>query len=242
MNAVKYDIGELKDMINNNKGEVNHIRRIVLACERDMEDFTAAMDAVNVDLDEMRARVDSTHSIITSRQRVEATVTAEISTMRLDMGDMQEALKAHDAWMEDVSQSLQEAHERASALGQDILTLRDQTQAKLDGKVNISDSKESEGRLDSAIKTVQEIVSTVRLDVDARRRTVDETNEKARRERLAFEEKTTRNINELYAKIAEEDQILHQRLDNHSDNSSGLESRASAAEEAIAKLEAKLGA
>ena len=49
------------------------------------------MDAVNVDLDEMRARVDSTHSIITSRQRVEATVTAEISTMRLDMGDMQEA-------------------------------------------------------------------------------------------------------------------------------------------------------
>ena len=31
-----------------------------------MEDFTAAMDAVNVDLDEMRARVDSTHSIITS--------------------------------------------------------------------------------------------------------------------------------------------------------------------------------
>ena len=30
----------------------------------------------------------------------EATVTAEISTMRLDMGDMQEALKAHDAWME----------------------------------------------------------------------------------------------------------------------------------------------
>merc|ERR1712056_116796 len=77
-------------------GEVNHIRRIVLACERDMEDFTAAMDAVNVDLDEMRARVDATHSIITSRQRVEATMTAEISTMRLDIGDIQEALKNHD--------------------------------------------------------------------------------------------------------------------------------------------------
>ena len=78
-------------------GEVNHIRRIVLACERDMEDFTAAMDAVNVDLDEMRARVDATHSIITSRQRVEATMTAEISTMRLDIGDIQEALKNHDS-------------------------------------------------------------------------------------------------------------------------------------------------
>merc|ERR1719199_809149 len=167
LDSLKYDIGELKDMLSGAKSDTSHVKRIVLACERDMEDFTAAMDAVNVDLDEMRARVDSTHSIITSRQRVEATVTAEISTMRLDMGDMQEALKAHDAWMEDVSQSLQESHERAPALGQDILTLRDQSQAKLDGKVNISDSQESNGRLDAAIKTVQEIVSTVRLDVDA---------------------------------------------------------------------------
>merc|ERR1719230_537473 len=133
LDQLKYDVGELKDLLNNNKGEVNHVRRIVLACERDMEDFTAAMDAVNVDLDEMRARVDATPSIITSRQRVEATMTAEISTMRLDMGDMQEALKAYDAWMEDVSQSLQEAHERAQQLSQDIAELRDQTQAKLDG-------------------------------------------------------------------------------------------------------------
>ena len=77
LDALKYDVGELKDLLNNNKGEINHVRRIVLACERDMEDFTAAMDAVNVDLDEMRARVDATHSIITSRQRVEATMTAE---------------------------------------------------------------------------------------------------------------------------------------------------------------------
>merc|ERR1719359_1938677 len=138
IDALKYDVGELKDMLGSAKSDTAHVKRIVLACERDMEDFTAAMDAVNVDLDEMRARVDSTHSIITSRQRVEATVTAELSTMRLDMGDMQEALKAHDAWMEDVSQSLQEAHERVSGLGQDILTLRDQSQAKLDGKVDIS--------------------------------------------------------------------------------------------------------
>merc|ERR1712193_412321 len=51
LDQLKYDVGELKDLLSNNKGEVNHIRRIVLACERDMEDFTAAMDAVNVDLD-----------------------------------------------------------------------------------------------------------------------------------------------------------------------------------------------
>merc|ERR1719331_617855 len=149
LDALKYDVGELKDLLNNNKGEINHVRRIVLACERDMEDFTAAMDAVNVDLDEMRARVDSTHSIITSRQRVEATVTAEISTMRLDMGDMQEALKAHDAWMEDVSQSLQECHERVGGLGQDILILRDQTQTKLDNKPDVSAWSERNDDLDA---------------------------------------------------------------------------------------------
>merc|ERR1719162_2741700 len=45
LDQLKYDVGELKDLLSNNKGEVNHIRRIVLACERDMEDFTAAMDA-----------------------------------------------------------------------------------------------------------------------------------------------------------------------------------------------------
>jgi len=214
MNALKYDIGELKDMINNTRSDTAHVKRIVLACERDMEDFTGAMDAVNVDLDEMRARVDSTHSIITSRQRVEATVTAEISTMRLDMGDMQEALKAHDAWMEDVSQSLQECHERVSGLGQDILGLRDQTQAKLDGKVDITGAQETESQLDSAIKTVSNLVSTLRLDVDARRRKVDESIEKQRTSLRSFEERTERTVNELYAKIAEEDQILHQRVDN----------------------------
>ncbi|CAJ1433266.1 unnamed protein product [Effrenium voratum] len=100
LDVVKYDLGEMKDLLKSAQGDTSHVKRIVLACERDMEDFTAAMDAVNVDLDEMRARVDSTHSIITSRQRVEANT--EISTMRLDMGDMQEALKAHDAWMEEM--------------------------------------------------------------------------------------------------------------------------------------------
>merc|ERR1719350_982893 len=35
LDQLKYDVGELKDLLSNNKGEVNHIRRIVLACERD---------------------------------------------------------------------------------------------------------------------------------------------------------------------------------------------------------------
>ena len=135
LDALKYDVGELKDLLNNNKGEINHVRRIVLACERDMEDFTAAMDAVNVDLDEMRARVDATHSIITSRQRVEATMTAEISTMRLDIGDIQEALKNHDSWMEDVSNTLQQMQEKEENLTEDLINLKNEMNAKLDTKV-----------------------------------------------------------------------------------------------------------
>merc|ERR1719199_1845590 len=182
MNAVKYDIGELKDMINNTRSDTAHVKRIVLACERDMEDFTGAMDAVNVDLDEMRARVDSTHSIITSRQRVEATVTAEISTMRLDMGDMQEALKAHDAWMEDVSQSLQEAHERCHQLAEDMADTREQVQAKLDTKVDIVTWNDMNDDVDASIKTVRDMASALRLEVDSRRRTVDETLKQMRGE------------------------------------------------------------
>merc|ERR1719460_37816 len=167
LDAVKYDLGELKDMLNAAKGDTSHVKRIVLACERDMEDFTAAMDAVNVDLDEMRARVDSTHSIITSRQRVEATVTAEISTMRLDMGDMQEALKAHDAWMEDVSQSLQEAHERCHQLSEDMADTREQMQAKLDTKVDIVAWNDMNDDIDASIKTVRDMAPALRLEVDS---------------------------------------------------------------------------
>merc|ERR1711904_501862 len=143
--------------------------------------------------DEMRARVDSTHSIITSRQRVEATVTAEISTMRLDMGDMQEALKAHDAWMEDVSQSLQEAHERCHQLSEDISDLRDQTQAKLDGKTDIVSWNDMNDDIDASIKTVRDMASTLRLEVDSRRRKVDEALNQVKGELGSLDEKHDTN-------------------------------------------------
>merc|ERR1719401_868625 len=162
-----------------------------------MEDFTAAMDAVNVDLDEMRARVDSTHSIITSRQRVEATVTAEISTMRLDMGDMQEALKAHDAWMEDVSQSLQEAHERCHQASEDLAEFRDQTQAKLDTKVDIVGWNDMNDDIDASIKTVRDMASALRLEVDSRRRMVDEAMKQIRNETHQLDEKLALNCDNL---------------------------------------------
>merc|ERR1712193_438641 len=223
LDQLKYDVGELKDLLSNNKGEVNHVKRIVLACERDMEDFTAAMDAVNVDLDEMRARVDSTHSIITSRQRVEATVTAEISTMRLDMGDMQEALKAHDAWMEDVSQSLQEAHERCQQLSQDIAELRDQTQAKLDGKVDIVAWNDMNDDIDASIKTVRDMVSTLRLEVDSRRRKVDEALSQIRSSIKSLDEKVDHETADIRRSMDDNHKILHKRVDERHEHCNALE-------------------
>merc|ERR1712167_290157 len=178
-------------------GEINHVRRIVLACERDMEDFTAAMDAVNVDLDEMRARVDATHSIITSRQRVEATMTAEISTMRLDIGDIQEALKNHDSWMEDVSNTLQQMQEKEENLTEDIINLKNEMNTKLDTKVDNVAWKEANDDLDAAIKTVRDMVSSLRLDGDARRRKVDEILATIRHDITAVET----NLEESKAKI-----------------------------------------
>jgi len=218
IDAIKYDLGEVKDMLNSNKGDTSHVKRIVLACERDMEDFTAAMDAVNVDLDEMRARVDSTHSIITSRQRVEATVTAEISTMRLDMGDMQEALKAHDAWMEDVSQSLQEAHERCQQLSEDLAETREQTQAKLDTKTDIVSWNDMNDDIDASIKTVRDMASALRLEVDSRRRKVDEALNQIRGEMQNMDEKVDTN-HETQRKYADDNHAmvldgLQQRVDH----------------------------
>jgi chromosome segregation ATPase len=258
LDAVKYDVGELKDMINSAKGDTAHVKRIVLACERDMEDFTAAMDAVNVDLDEMRARVDSTHSIITSRQRVEATVTAEISTMRLDMGDMQEALKAHDAWMEDVSQSLQEAHERCHQLSEDLADNREQTQAKLDTKVDIVAWNDMNDDIDASIKTVRDMASALRLEVDSRRRMVDEAMKQTRSEIQQMDDKHETNSANLKRALDENhaanntriderqehnrsvDATLTQHQEVHAEVLRKLDTSANASETRISKLEADL--
>eukprot|EP00930_Biecheleria_cincta_P014612 TRINITY_DN124_c0_g2_i1.p1 TRINITY_DN124_c0_g2~~TRINITY_DN124_c0_g2_i1.p1 ORF type:complete len:828 (+),score=197.46 TRINITY_DN124_c0_g2_i1:117-2486(+) len=223
LDAVKYDMGELKDVLTGAKNDTAHVKRIVLACERDMEDFTAAMDAVNVDLDEMRARVDSTHSIITSRQRVEATVTAEISTMRLDMGDMQEALKAHDAWMEDVSQSLQEAHERCQQLSEDIVELGQQTQAKLDAKTDITAWNDMNDDVDASIKTVRDMASALRLEVDSRRRKVDEALGGLRGELKTLDEKVDTNAVNIQTYTDTAHSTLAQRIEERAQHSRALE-------------------
>jgi len=242
LDAVKYDVGELKDMINAAKGDTAHVKRIVLACERDMEDFTAAMDAVNVDLDEMRARVDSTHSIITSRQRVEATVTAEISTMRLDMGDMQEALKAHDAWMEDVSQSLQEAHERCHQQSEDLADMRGQTQAKLDSKVDIVAWNDMNDDIDASIKTVRDMASALRLEVDSRRRQVDEGLKQMRNEMLQMDGKHEANDANLKIRVDENFAATHTWNEERREHCRSLDLVAAQHQEVHAEVHSKVDA
>eukprot|EP00434_Breviolum_minutum_P031485 symbB.v1.2.027845.t2/scaffold2885.1/size67989/3 len=101
-----------------------------------MEDFTAAMD-------EMHARVDATHSITS---RLEATMTAQTSTMRLEIGHIQEALKNHHSSMED---------------------LKNEMTTKLDTKLDNAAWKE-------ANDAVRDILSSLQVDVDAHHDKVDE--------------------------------------------------------------------
>merc|ERR1712193_553283 len=159
----------------------------------------------------------------TSRQRVEATVTAEISTMRLDMGDMQEALKAHDAWMEDVSQSLQEAHERCQQLSQDIAELRDQTQAKLDGKVDIVSWNDMNDDIDASIKTVRGMASALRLEVDSRRRKVDEALNQVKGELSSLDEKVEANVENIRRHMDDTHSLVTQRLEERVQHCRDLE-------------------
>merc|ERR1711939_475249 len=150
---------------------------------------------------------------ITSRQRVEATVTAEISTMRLDMGDMQEALKAHDAWMEDVSQSLQEAHERCHQLSEDVAETREQTQAKLDTKVDIVAWNDMNDDIDASIKTVRDMASALRLEVDSRRRMVDEALKQMRNDIQQMDDKHDTNHSSMKRAVDENHAANNARLD-----------------------------
>ena len=124
-------------------------------------------------------------------------MTAEISTMRLDMGDMQEALKAHDAWMEDVSQSLQEVHERCQQLSEDIGEHAQSTQAKFDAKTDITAWNDMNDDIDASIKTVRDMASALRLEVDSRRRKVDEDVGNIRETLKTLTEKVDTNANNI---------------------------------------------
>jgi hypothetical protein len=133
--------------------------------------------------------------------------------MRLDMGDMQEALKAHDAWMEDVSQSLQEAHERCHQLGEDVNGLGEQTQAKLDAKVDVVAWNDMNDDIDASIKTVRDMTSALRLEVDSRRRKVDEMLNQIRTDIKQVDDKLDANTENVNRTIADNHAAANQRID-----------------------------
>merc|ERR1719188_2672167 len=157
-------------------------------------------------------------------------------TVRLDMGDMQEALKAHDAWMEDVSQSLQEAHERCHQLSEDIGETRDQTQAKLDAKTDIVAWNDMNDDIDASIKTVRDMASALRLEVDSRRRKVDESLAQLRGEVKQLDDKVDGNQENHQRYMDDCNSALHQRIEERVEHSRSLEGTANKHAEAHAEL------
>jgi len=132
-------------------------------------------------------------------------------------------LKAHDAWMEDVSQSLQEAHERCHQLSEDIAELREQTQAKLDGKTDIHSWNDMNDDIDSSIKAVRDAASALRLEMDSRRRKVDETLSGMRREAQQLEEKVDYNADHIRKSMEDINSVTVSRFEERGDHSRGLE-------------------
>lgn len=78
----------------------------------------------------------------------------EISTMRRDIEDIQKALKVHDSCKENVAK--------------DILNLKNELSTKLNYKMDNVVWQEANKELDAAVKTVTDMVSSLRLEIDAR--------------------------------------------------------------------------
>jgi len=158
----------------------------------------------------------------------------------LDMGDMQEALKAHDAWMEDVSQSLQEAHERCHQLSEDLADSREQTQAKLDTKVDIVAWNDMNDDIDASIKTVRDMASALRLEVDSRRRMVDENMKQMRNEIQQMDDKHDTNNSNMKRAVDENHVANNMRIDERHEHSRSLDATAFKHQEVHAELQAKI--
>merc|ERR1719191_2382190 len=103
--------------------------------------------------------------------------------------------------MEDVSQSLQEAHERCHQSSEDLAEFRDQSQAKLDTKVDIVGWNDMNDDIDASIKTVRDMASALRLEVDSRRRLVDEAMKQIRDDMRQMDEKHDTNNENLSKSI-----------------------------------------
>ena len=91
---VDRDVGVLKDQLSEHKGEVNHIRRLVSAGQRDMEDMTTALGVAMKGVDVLRGGIES--------------MSVEISVQVLETQDIQEELNRLHPWREEVDTILQQ--------------------------------------------------------------------------------------------------------------------------------------
>eukprot|EP00443_Scrippsiella_acuminata_P030390 CAMPEP_0115323888 /NCGR_PEP_ID=MMETSP0270-20121206/82180_1 /TAXON_ID=71861 /ORGANISM="Scrippsiella trochoidea, Strain CCMP3099" /LENGTH=380 /DNA_ID=CAMNT_0002743959 /DNA_START=15 /DNA_END=1154 /DNA_ORIENTATION=- len=143
--------------------------------------------------------------------------------MRLDLGDVQEALRAHDAWMEDVSQSLQEAHERSHQLAEDVAEMAASMQAKLDAKTDITAWSDMNDDIDLSVRTVRDMASALRLEVDSRRRKVDETLGQIRGELRLIDDKFDAKTENQQRIMDEAHAVISRRIDERAEHSRTLE-------------------
>jgi len=125
--------------------------------------------------------------------------------------------------MEDVSQSLQEAHERCHQLSEDIGELRDMNQSKMDAKVDITTWNEMNDDIDASIKTVRDMVSGLRLEVDSRRRKVDEEFTQIRGNAKALETKVGQNGDSFQKQLQATNQSTDRRCEELKEGQQRLE-------------------
>lgn len=211
-------MNEVNDLMHTTCDETNYLKRLVQSCERDMEDFSAAMDAVNVDLDEMRSKVDSTHSIMFSRQRIEASVTADISSLRLDLVDFHETLKTHDTWMKDITASMQEAHQRIEGVQQEALELHRQELSTLDSKVDHTQWNENNEEIDASVKMVRDMLSSLREEVSENRQSCCERIEAMLKKIIDSHQTAAADNESINAAVSRAREFMNSRLDTLSNN------------------------
>ena len=98
----------------------------------------------------------------------------------------------------EVIQQLAACKDKEENLSEDMISLKNELTAKLDTKVDNVAWKEANNDSDAAIKTVRDMVSSLRLDVDALRRKVDEILATVRHDITAVET----NLEESKSKLA----------------------------------------
>ena len=134
----------------------------------DEQNWKAQMGSVNVGLGEMRARIDATHSIITSRQHVEATVNLhdEVGHWRSSGMSCEEPRRTDG---KDVSNALQQMQEKEKEYhGRTSSSSSSEMNTKLDTKVRRRGLKRRRTTISmQRSRTVRDVVSSMHLEVDA---------------------------------------------------------------------------